>query len=724
MPQPQIKSQRLSDPIATCGDRVYIISTQNGLFPDSWGGHVPQEMGGVWDHPIKLLDGYWFGVSAGDAPPHWLSEASSCRAGLGWTEFEYRVGPLRITRRDFVPDGVEGLIVTLEIVASEEVRDLEIHALFRSDLRPAWLGEQAGMIDGKDSATFDAQGRCIFTDANKAWCCAIAADAAPIATQTSTELWAVNRTSGKGTSAEMTYSPLPRGEGLGVRVFVAGSAQSQQEALATLEKLQSQHAAMFAEKLARADAIAKTSEVVTPDEKLNEAMGWSKWITQMFMRETPLGRCVGAGLPEYPWWFGIDTEYAVLPMLQSGQFELVRDSLRLLKAQSELRNPTEPGRVIHEMSTTGVVYNEGNLVEAPAFTRAVHDYFLWTGDLDFLREMYDFCKRGLLDYTLGACDPDGDLCGSGRSIIETLEMHAGFEVIDVTAYTYDALIRLQDMARAISDLSDLKDLADVIDLLGKRIREEWWLDDEGLFADVRASVDHVELVLAHLEQQAQTQEWLLDQQKQVQAARDLFTPYLLKHADQPRDIDLAWLLRHWVVLCPLEVGIATPAQAERSLQRLMSDEFCDEWGMYLHPQRHDVMSINTGLLALCAARYGRVDDALAIVNKLVNAFGYRTPGAVCEALPDKWCFIQLWSNLGLVSPAVECFLGVQPRAHERVLRIQPNLPSAWDCLEVKRLRAGDASFDIRVTRNGDGYDVHVQGPADWRCEIIHRAGRA
>ena len=26
---------------------------------------------------------------------------------------------------------------------------------------------------------------------------------------------------------------------------------------------------------------------------------------------------MGAGLPEYPWWFGIDTEYAVLPMLQA-----------------------------------------------------------------------------------------------------------------------------------------------------------------------------------------------------------------------------------------------------------------------------------------------------------------------------------------------------------------------------------------------------------------------
>ncbi len=370
------------------------------------------------------------------------------------------------------------------------------------------------------------------------------------------------------------------------------------------------------------------------------------------------------------------------------------------------------------MSTTGVIFNEGNLVETPAFTRAVHDYFLWTGDIDFVREMIDFCRRGLLDYTLGMCDTDGDLCASGRSIIETLEMHAGFETIDVAAYTHDALVRLQDMAAALGDMGNLTRLEDLSGLLAKRIREEWWLDDEGLFADVRANVNHVEQVLENLERQSREQHWLLDQQKQVQAARSMFAPYLRKHAGAARNIDLPWLLRHWVVMCPLEVGIATPAQAERALQRLLSDEFCNEWGMMLHPQRRDVMSINTGLLALCASRYGRMDDALSVVNKLVNAFGCRTPGAVGEALPAQWCFLQLWSNVGLVSPVVEGFLGVQPRAHERKLRIKPDLPSTWDHLAVNHLRIGNATFDIHVARNGPGYSVKVNGPEDWECQVI------
>src|SRR6187455_2999127 len=51
------KSQYLASPFVTAGDRVYIIGYQDGSFPDL-GWHVNGEMGGVWDHPIKLLDGF------------------------------------------------------------------------------------------------------------------------------------------------------------------------------------------------------------------------------------------------------------------------------------------------------------------------------------------------------------------------------------------------------------------------------------------------------------------------------------------------------------------------------------------------------------------------------------------------------------------------------------------------------------------------------------------
>lgn len=743
MLQPITKSHHLADPIGTCGDRVYVICSQNGLFADPWDGHVPGEMWGVWNHPIKLLDGFWFGVSAqADDPPQWLLEAVACRAYPGYTEFDYRYGHYTLTRRDFVPDGVEGLIVTLTLHTDEPPSEehtlaappLILHALFRSDLRPAWLGEQADLHDGHDSVETRA-GAYIFSDQANPWACIVEANVPPLAMDTGDELWAAQRTRGNGTSAYLRYA-LHSGEANSAVIifFIAGSQNSPSEALAGLEQLKLHHAELFRTKTEHYQAIAATSQVITPDATLNDALVWSKLINQMLLRHVPpYGAGVGAGLPEYPWWFGIDTEYAVLPMLQSGQFELVRESLRLLQRWSQQHNSTEPGRVLHEMSTTGIAYNKGNMVETPAFTRAVHQYWLWTGDRAFLEEMYPFCKKGLLTHTLSSGDPDGDLCAAGRSIIETPEMHAGFEVIDVAAYTWDGLIRLIDMARSIGDNPVVPELQHNADKLANLIRSEWWLEDEGLFADVRASITQTNAALSHLEHTARQENWSPEARRQVQTARRLFEPYLAKYGAQqsgalraqslpPLDIDLPWLLRHWVVMCPLEIGLATPTQAERTLQRLQSSEFGNEWGMYLHPQRHDVMSINTGMLALSAARYGHVDDALVTIHKLCRAFSYRTPGAVAEALPDQWCFMQLWSNVGLVSPVVECFLGIEPRAGERKLRIVPHLPTQWERAEIHQLRVADTSIDVYAAQdnltNGDGTcSVRVAGISGWTVEV-------
>jgi len=49
--------QNQDQPYVTGGDRAYLIGTQDGNFPDM-GHHVPGEMGGLWLHPIKLIDGF------------------------------------------------------------------------------------------------------------------------------------------------------------------------------------------------------------------------------------------------------------------------------------------------------------------------------------------------------------------------------------------------------------------------------------------------------------------------------------------------------------------------------------------------------------------------------------------------------------------------------------------------------------------------------------------
>ncbi len=712
---PQQKLHQLSDPIATCGNRLYVISTQNGIFPDGGAGHVPHEMSGVWAHPIKLLDGYWFGIQLPDtAAPQWLMAASACRAYPTYSEFDYDVGPLQITRRDFVPNDLAGLIVTMTIrTQGAAPQPITVLSHFRSDLRPVWLGEQTGLYDGPDQVII-RDNQLTFSDTANPWHCIVGASPRPNLAQVAQD--APQPTFGPGASATLQHQLITtEKQPAQITFFVAGSPTSPVDASELWHTLHDHYYALFAAKRAAYERLIHTSQLVTPDAQINAAATWAKITAQWLARSVPeFGTCVGAGLPEYPWWFGIDTEYAVLPMLQSGQFELVRDSLQLLHTASLRCNPSEPGRVIHEMSSNGAVFNEGNTVEAPTFVRAVHQYWQWTGDSDLLRAFYPFCKQGVLDYTLGHCDPDGDLCPSGRSIIETLEMHSGVECIDVASYTWEALERMGDMAEFLGNSADQAQFSGLASRLRQCILIEWWLADEGLFADVRASKQEVQALLAKLDQAAQdAAPDAHDFRQQVQQAHTLFAPNLQRHAQQPNDLDLPWLLRHWVVMCPVEVGLANAEQATRVLARLQSPEFCNDSGMYLHPERHDVMSINTGLLALAAVRNGHTGDALRIVSQLAAQLSYRTPGTICEALPDQWCFVQLWSNLGVISPVVEGFLGITPDAGRNRITIRPQLPATWTEAQVNNLRVGSAQLNIHIRRTSLGqptqYDVQVTG---------------
>ncbi|MFN2110757.1 MAG: hypothetical protein ACK2UI_13955, partial [Anaerolineae bacterium] len=544
MIEPIIKHTRLADPVATTGDRVYVVCSQNGLFPDPWGGHVPHEMWGVWDHPIKLLDGFWFALrDRHTGVTRWLLEADGCAVEPGITTFTYRLDEITVTRRDFVPDGLEAMSITVTVEASQTAH-LDLVACFRSELRPAWLGERVGMHNAPDTAIVLNDGVARFRDTRNPWFCVVGSDAPLTTVETGGELHIPQPTVGRGTTARFVVALQPDEEQANiVTFFVSGSSTSESDALDAYQRIRTGATALLTAKRARYAQIAETSRLISPDATVNAAFQWTKLNCQMLARATDkYGIAVGAGLPTYPWWFGIDSEYATLPMAQTGQFDLLKATLTLLKDVSEQHNAAEPGRVIHELSTTGVVYNPGNLIETPAFVRAVHQLWLWTGDRDFLTAMYPFCKTGILNYTLGHCDPDGDLCASGSSIIETPEMAANLEYIDVAAYTWDALTRLADMAEATGDADSLADFQAKAKALGRCIRREWWLDHESLFADLRASIHEIRTTLEHITQQVRALD-APDFRLQVQKALDALAPELARYADQAPDVDLPWLLR-------------------------------------------------------------------------------------------------------------------------------------------------------------------------------------
>src|SRR6188768_2683398 len=86
----------LDRPFAVTGRRAYLIGHMNGRFPDL-GHHLPGEMGGLWAPPLKLADGFWFGLheqtsdEAAEPDVTWLGPANcrsfTMRPGMAEREF-------------------------------------------------------------------------------------------------------------------------------------------------------------------------------------------------------------------------------------------------------------------------------------------------------------------------------------------------------------------------------------------------------------------------------------------------------------------------------------------------------------------------------------------------------------------------------------------------------------------------------------------------------------
>src|SRR5690348_5866951 len=101
------------EPYVTAGDRAYLIGTQDGNFPDM-GGHLTGEMGGLWLHPIKLIDGFWAEVTDVASHEHVALSKSSEFIDYPYGNL-FRYAPVldgvKIERFQFSPQGQPGVIV-------------------------------------------------------------------------------------------------------------------------------------------------------------------------------------------------------------------------------------------------------------------------------------------------------------------------------------------------------------------------------------------------------------------------------------------------------------------------------------------------------------------------------------------------------------------------------------------------------------------------------------
>jgi glycogen debranching enzyme len=532
---------------------------------------------------------------------------------------------------------------------------------------------------------------------------------------------------GKGLSGRLTY-PLQLGpnQRISIPIVIAGSYSSENAAKLTLQETLTNATQLVKAKKNRYKELSARTKIQIPDKDLQQAFEWVKYNTDWLIRDVPeTGRALSAGIPDYPWWFGCDNTYSLQGVLAISRPELVFSTLKLLKDLSEKTNGN--GRIIHEASTNGVVFNPGNINETPHFVSMVWKTFLWTGDREFLETYYPLVKQGL--EWLQTQDADGNYCPDGFGMMEIHGLDS--EMIDVAVYTQQAFADGSKIAAELEVAELSKKYANIADQLKTTINEAFWVPEHQSYADFIGTVEEALHLIDDAIVRADTlgKPWAV---KELQQTRAIVQTY-------PSDQKRGFVLHHnWVVNTPMEVGIAEPDKALQALQ--MGSRFVNPFGMFVTGIDRDetagtdlgsfaakkkvfsyvgaVMTLPTGVQAIAENNYGRPDQALSYLKRMTRSFSYAIPGSMYEVSPDFGMIVQAWNVYALATPIVTQFFGIQPQAHQKRTRIEPHMPTDWTKASIEQVQVGENTISMSYQSSGDTLMIEVdQTLYNWEIEL-------
>ncbi|GAB4195394.1 MAG: hypothetical protein OHK0022_12100 [Roseiflexaceae bacterium] len=630
---------------------MYAVGLGTGEIGPIGAEHLVGEMGGLWAHPVKVADGLTLLLADADGATLTSGPAELVER-LSHIEWRWQVGDLALRRRDLIAEDEAAFVALLRLhnAGSQPRRgELRLHVWLK--FLGCWFG---GMEPGggeywlEDGAVLgyarNWQGR---------WGLACGAPEPP---------------------ARCLFDPLPNGH-LATLVYPFDLAPGQSRELEFLLAADHQDGHAGARRLfdrfsGSGEQILRDKEagyharivqgvaLETPDPAVDRAFALAKANLQLLSADYGPGLppYFLAGIPEYPQLFGCDTEYSV-PGAVAGGFAATTRAALLALAEYGRR---ACGRIPHEVTTNGRVFHPGNTQETPQFAQACWDYFRWTGDTEFLHLVYPLCREGVDAYTpaLWGGGPHS-LYPIGDGVVERYGM--GSRKLDSTCYLFQALLSLSAMAEALELPGDAARYAAQAEQLRARFEQDWWLEEEALYADSL-------------------------------------------HSDGRPQLD-----GHWTVVLPLQVGLAAPERARRALDRI-EREWVNQWGLVHTRTREElVWTLPTGLLALTEFRHGRAEAGLRLLQNIAETASHGTLGAFKELIPIGLCFVQLWSAGLYLQGMLEGLLGLEPLAHRHLLTVSPRLPAGWGRVRLAELALGQHRLTLEQTPQGLEL-LHLSGP--------------
>ena len=679
------RSEYLGSPCVTAGDKLYMIGHQDGTFPDL-GWHVKGEMGGIWHHPIKLMDGFEVSINLNGSTTK-LDKADVFENYPFGNKHVYNTFSEEVSaeRLQFVPDGKNAVYVEYVFLnkTSRKLKiELDLTAI--SNLRPVWLGERTGMIDGKDKPHYDRnKNYWVAKDSLNPWFVVYGSGQKGKPSDIVESKTGKPNTSVTNTKYQIEIAPSSE---FIFPFIIAGSSKSETEAVNSFNEVLANSYSLISKKSERFLSIDRESKLTLSDKELETTFRWLKYNSDWLVIDVAdIGRGVCAGLPDYPWWFGGDLVYTLKGLIATGQKDLVYSSIDLLHNISEKTNGN--GRIVHEVSTNGAVYNPGNVNETAQFISLIWDVFCWTGDKNFLDKYFPAVEKGL--NWLKENDLDGNYLPDGFGMMEVHGLNS--EMVDVAVYTQKAFADASQMAKISGKDKLAEDFQKTAEIIKAKVNKEFWVEEFGSYADFIGTREQALRLVKDAIVRADTlkKPWAVTELQSTQAKIETYD----------RDIKKGFVMHHnWVVNTPMEMGIADKEKAVIALET--AEKFTSPFGMFVVGIDRDefagadegsfaaeankraftytgaVMTLPTGVQVVSENNYGRADEAYALLKKMVKTFSYALPGSIYEVSPDFGMMAQAWNIYSFGEPLIKQLFGIKPHACDKEIYVTPLLPSA------------------------------------------------
>lgn len=683
----------------TSGRKLYVVGNQNGEFPEVVSWHEKGEMGGVWALPIKLLDGFDLLIKNNhDYVPIRMNQfetfAYKNRMIANMSDYD-----LDIVSEQFIPLDETSLIVDYNIYNnSDRVKKIDLALSFNIDLRGGFFSNRAGFVNANDTVWYDKDSRRFYAkDLINPWY---------VGLTSSLDIKKYSITSRIDSKGEKYNNILcfytieiPAKSSSALSFYIGGSNKEKKYVDKSLNNIIEKKEDFIVEKKEHFEQIANVSRIKIPNTKIQNVYQWTRFNSDWLFIDVPkTGKGYMAGIPHYPWYFSCDFTYALQGLLATGQYENVKNHLRLLRDQSLKSNKN--GRVVHSVTPDEAICNEGNTQETAHFIMGVWNTYLWTGDYKFLKEFYPYIKKNI-SWLLDDMDKDNNLFPYGYGIMEVSGLNA--ELIDVAVYTHKAIECYAEMSKIFGDLNSYNKYKLLSYKSLENINNLFWDDKLGLYCDFYGTASEaVQAAEGSLRQySAKGNNAGLYEAKSNKGQTEYYSNLLKYFKTLDPKEEHGWLVnKNWVINTPMEAGIAPREKAIRALENMSSSDFMGQWGPYLSAvNKNHSMTISTGVQAVAECRYGRVDNGMRFVEQIANTFSKNMPGSITEMMPDYGCFSQLWTVYSLAVPIIQYVYGIFPDAPNETVKLSPQLPDSWNNISIEDQKIGDNSFDWEIRRN-------------------------